>query len=102
MEPLAGEAAQHDHALVERLAGHEPARAEPHAVPVHEAPDVPVVGGRRTPSRSTRSRGRPRSPRGHSHLCASQASSSAASAASRSAAAAGRPTERALPAPTCA
>ena len=99
MEPLAGEAAQHDHALVERLAGHEPARPEAHAVPVHEAPDVPIVGGVEDPCAEHRVRAAGRAHRvATPTFCASHASSSAASPPSRSRSGCRTSDRRALPA----
>ena len=49
MEPLAGEAAQDDDALVERLSRDEAGGAEPHAVAAHEPLDVAVVGRAQDP-----------------------------------------------------
>ena len=46
VQPLVVQAAEHGDALVERLAGDEPGRAEPHAVAPDERLHAPAVGGR--------------------------------------------------------
>jgi len=46
VEPLVVQAPEHGDALVERLAGDETSRAEPHAVPTDERLDAPAVRGR--------------------------------------------------------